>query len=596
MKPLFFIRVDDGMRNVVIKYSEVVRMKKILIFFSLASFSLVSQTTVVNLQHFEADKVYVKGFSVKQSSKIKIVCSGAMTSSEKWYRWNPLIAYGWILNGTTREVVWYMNPNNVTKSNSHTIELDGEITLPPGNYEAYYSTTGQRIIRISDSKSYFNQFFKNLVNVFVDDADVYQNMEDWRLRITSDERASNFGPYDGSRSANVFVGLIGARNGDFLEKGFTLDKEISVKVYCVGEGQDRKMFDYGWITDDRSAKSVWEMRYENSAHAGGAEKNRGYIGVVTLPAGNYVATYVTDDSHSFEDWNMQPPYDPSGWGLSLSAVNESDISSIRDYKKSKRQEILAMTRIGDEAFRSESFSLAKQTDISIYAIGEGRERRMYDYGWIVNTKDGETVWEMKYQDTKFAGGSDKNRLYEGSISLPAGNYLAYYRSDGSHSYDDWNDDPPYNQSKWGLTLSLVNNADANNISKANVSDGASDDAALLAQIVRVGDDEYRTKEFKISRETKVRVLCVGEGQSGHMYDYGWIKNSSSGQTVWEMTYGMSRSAGGAKKNRMVDANLLLEPGSYEVTFISDGSHSYQDWNDDPPNMPDKWGISLRAVK
>jgi len=32
--------------------------------------------------------------------------------------------------------------------------------------------------------------------------------------------------------------------------------------------------------------------------------------------------------------------------------------------------------------------------------------------------------------------------FEGTIRLPAGDYVLRYKSDGSHSYDDWNDDAP----------------------------------------------------------------------------------------------------------------------------------------------------------
>jgi hypothetical protein len=76
---------------------------------------------------------------------------------------------------------------------------------------------------------------------------------------------------------------------------------------------------------------------------------------------------------------------------------------------------------------------------------------MFDYGWIEDS-GGRTVWQMKYDATEPAGGADKNRMFEGVITLPAGAYVLRYASDGSHSHADWNDDPPDDPDDWGITV------------------------------------------------------------------------------------------------------------------------------------------------
>ena len=48
--------------------------------------------------------------------------------------------------------------------------------------------------------------------------------------------------------------------------------------------------------------------------------------------------------------------------------------------------------------------------------------------------------------------SDKNRVFDGVITLPAGNYVLRYRSDGTHSYNDWNTDPPDDPESWGIAV------------------------------------------------------------------------------------------------------------------------------------------------
>ena len=72
-----------------------------------------------------------------------------------------------------------------------------------------------------------------------------------------------------------------------------------------------------WI-EDAGGRAVWELTYRMTEATGGAAKNRRFRGFVELSAGEYVAHYVTDDSHSFSDFNDAPPHDPAAWGIRLS--------------------------------------------------------------------------------------------------------------------------------------------------------------------------------------------------------------------------------------------------------------------------------------
>jgi hypothetical protein len=47
---------------------------------------------------------------------------------------------------------------------------------------------------------------------------------------------------------------------------------------------------------------------------------------------------------------------------------------------------------------------------------------------------------------------------------------------------------------------------------------------------------------------------------------------------------------------MYEGTVYLDAGTYQVVYISDGSHSFDDWNDDPPYQPDKWGITIKVMK
>jgi len=174
------------------------------------------------------------------------------------------------------------------------------------------------------------------------------------------------------------------------------------------------------------------------------------------------------------------------------------------------------------------------------------------------------------------------------INLPKGSYTVYYQTDDSHSYNHWNSSPPYDPEHWGISIYAVDDKDMEKVEK-NITPKQE---GILAQIVKVGDSADKTAYFKLDKPTHVRVYALGEGQSGEMFDYGWIEKESNGEHVWEMSYGMTFHAGGARKNRIVNTTILLDKGKYKLRYTSDDSHSYENWNSDPPDDRTMWGITL----
>jgi hypothetical protein len=203
---------------------------------------------------------------------------------------------------------------------------------------------------------------------------------------------------------------------------------------------------------------VWEMTHRNTEHAGGAEKNRMFDGPVELKPGRYLAVYVTDDSHAYHDWNTGRPYDEKAYGMAIypsEGFDQSSLTLLKDNEEFEGTSMLArITGVRDQEHRHESFVLDKDARVKIYALGEGQDRRMYDYGWIENANTGRTVWEMTYRSTRHAGGADKNRECNDTILLPAGEYEVYYETDGSHSFGNWNQAAPRHPRDWGITVSL----------------------------------------------------------------------------------------------------------------------------------------------
>jgi hypothetical protein len=104
--------------------------------------------------------------------------------------------------------------------------------------------------------------------------------------------------------------------------------------------------------------------------------------------------------------------------------------------------ITEINTIKNFANENKQFRLTEETEILIFAIGEGLGSDMYDYGWIESVATGDTLWEMTMELTSHAGGAKKNRQVDTSMILPAGTYELNYKSDDSHSFNQWNATPP----------------------------------------------------------------------------------------------------------------------------------------------------------
>lgn len=114
---------------------------------------------------------------------------------------------------------------------------------------------------------------------------------------------------------------------------------------------------------------------------------------------------------------------------------------------------------------------------------------------------------------------------------------------------------------------------------------------LIAEIVQVRDNEDKSVAFSLPVSQEVRIFAFGEGQTGQMFDYGWIENTDKGTSVWEMQEPKTTHAGGAGKNRKADLVITLPAGNYKLRYKSDDSHAFGNWNSLPPDI-NFWGIAI----
>lgn len=553
--------------------------------------------TVVEIKDLKIGDMVVQGFELSQKGDVRISAVGAGAKHSQ-----GLFAYGWIINAADRELVWTMNEDceDLSRLSNTLIECDEDVALPAGRYEVYYYAGSPRNFLFGGiSVNDLGDLVNLLGDIFqYDEEDSIrfydEDVEELTMRVISDIPARAYMPVFG-KPAGAVVYINQPERDEFRRQGFTLKTETDLQVYAIGEFSDSYdlFVDGGWIINADSRKKVWVMDKWNTEWAGGADKNRYVQDIVTLPAGNYVACYASDDSHDPGEWNSPPPADPMNYGMTITTVRAADAANISAYDDTLNEvEIVRLVRVRNDSFKKAGFTLKRDAKIRILALGErnysGNE--LVDYGWITDVDNGEKVWEMTGDNTDFAGGAAKNCRFDGLIDLPPGNYMVYYRTDDSHAYGDWNAAAPFDKSNWGISLFGVGK-DFSAGSFAAVEDFPPS-GKVLVDLTGLGDDADVSKTFSLSQESAIKITALGEGRKGEMFDYGWIEDAETGETVWEMTFRKTRHAGGADKNRQATATITLEKGKYRVFFVTDDSHSFEDFNASPPDDPERWGILI----
>jgi hypothetical protein len=542
---------------------------------------------VVELTNFSSRTFAEEGIFVQRAMDVKIEAWGV---SNKWE--DEMLAYGWIVESATRLIVWKLTPDNSEEwGERNNRKVEKTIRLPRGSYEIYFTVAPRGSWHVNYRG--VGDFLDDLFSGFRGGRD-RRDARKWGITLSVDEENGDaIEKISVLESENPGIQMISMGENEFESYSFSLKEDTRFRIYAIGEGDDGEMFDYGWIVDGETRETVWEMDYRDTDHAGGAQKNRIIDEEMVLPSGHYIVYYVTDGSHSFEKWNMLPPFDPRYWGITLWGIEQGfqmeDVVTPYEPELGKNR-IVDITRMGNGRFEVERFRLNQPAKVRILCLGEyGYNKNFVDHGWIMEANTRRIVWKFTYRDTRHAGGGSKNRMFDGIIDLDAGNYEVYYKTDGSHAYRHWNVGPPYDPESWGISLwGAGENFQSDWISSYRVED----DPDLLAQIIRVRDSERAKKKFILDESTKVRIYAVGEGDDDEMSDYGWIEDED-GHKVWRMTYWDTEHAGGAKKNRIINEVIQLEAGHYSVFYRSDGSHSYDDWNSSPPSDAEYWGITVR---
>lgn len=593
-----------------------------MVVFALAVTLNAESVQFVKVRDFRKGELYCKGFEVKKPTSIHINAVGAGSNNG-----NGMSAYAWIIPTGGLEPVWIMDNQNTDEADAddRLREYDRNLELEPGEYQVYFyaGPVNSWDVNFSFDWKQFKQALEDVKkelgkkaedlaklekqlkdgnwNVTIDSdwsKEMQELLAEYRLEISGDNRdiRSTTCSYTSDR---VIAEILHPDHEQYTSVGFSLAKPMDIEVQAIGEIPDwsDSYADYGWIVNADTRKREWSMADENLRWAGGGEKNKMARRTLRLEKGNYLLYYVTDDSHSYHDWNCPPPYNPEAYGVRVTAVAKSDLASVSTYRESSSQmALLSIVRAGDDFMEVKPFRVKQDCDVRVYALGEYSTGSgdFTDYAWIERMGDSRPFWLMQERNTEPAGGAKKNRLADEVVTLPKGDYVLGYVTDDSHAYGAWNSAAPYDQKNYGVTLFAAGSTfDRSLISELQEETESKD---ILARIVRVGDDAEETTTFTLSKPTRVHIVAMGEGSGDEMYDYGWIENIKTRDIVWEMTYRKTSSAGGAEKNRIADTRIYLDAGTYRLHYVSDGSHSFGNWNATKPRNPQYWGISVMLAE
>ncbi len=375
-------------------------------------------------------------FSVSKPMSIRIYALGEKDYSDEY------ADYGWIIDLKTRKRIFDMKKirSQSAGGDNKNRKCDAVFSFPVGDYMLYYNTDDSHSFLDWNAAPPSDPFNYGITLIATDE----QNIESFVLTSAAKEER------------NVIVQLVKLGDDETRNISFTLKEDATIRIYAIGErGYSRKkMADHGWIINAKSREKVWTFDPDKSEHAGGAKKNRLIDEFIALPRGTYTIYYQTDDSHAYDAWNDNPPFDTEHYGITIYGGDDKFSMNIveRNVKPWEMGIIAQIVRVEDNADRTQAFHLDNTTRIRVYALGEGLNREMYDYGWIENAKTKEIVWEMTYSMTFHAGGGRKNRSASTTILLEKGDYTLHYVSDDSHSFKNWNTDSPDDPTMWGITL------------------------------------------------------------------------------------------------------------------------------------------------
>lgn len=351
--------------------------------------------------------------------------------------------YGWIERIETGEHIWELSFDNTEPAGgSIKNRIYNEVLrLPAGRYRVVYQTDGSHAYRRWKGNPPYDAAGWGIRLLTVDAQDL--------------AGVSDFDPWT---SLPRVASLTRVGNNAMLSQTFTFEQPMRALVHAQGEATRGSRYDYAWIINNQTERRVWEMEADHTHHAGGGKKNRWVEEVVAFEANiPYTVFYKSDDSHAYGSWNTDAPHNPERWGVTLFALDPNYVPTVPDEEaETETGYLVQQTALGNDARVEVPFTVTDRTPLHIVAFGEFTRRDRYDYGWITHAESDKVVWSMTRDNTEHAGGSSKNRKFDGTLVLRPGQYVAHFVTDDSYAFGDFDSHPPDNPTGWGISIRKAN--------------------------------------------------------------------------------------------------------------------------------------------
>ncbi len=375
----------------------------------------------------------------------------------------------------------------------------------------------------------------------------------------------------------------------------------SLETLDPGSSLKGEMAAYPWIIDRVSRETIWQLTATDDEHA---QTLIEVTDTLTLPAGTYDVFFTTygrtksSRRRQLVGHRGQWTSDKDNWKMVIQGIDDAEnhISVDGDVEweaiePTHENAIWTSHTVGGRAREDNIFLVSKPTTISIYSAGELCESTC-DYAYVKDIESDATVWRMTEENSKSAGGSKANRIFEGDVTLQPGTYEIGYVTDSGHDFYGWHHNPPLDPTAWGVYVGLVDGSSRDGIHSLDLWG----EQQPLIQISRVKDNEEFERFFEVSQPTLVFLSAMGElSSSGSRYDFADLTRMNTGRSIWTMSYEESKPAGGHSNNRLEESFIKLDPGSYKLTYKTDGSHSFEHFSNGTPRNKERWGVALFAV-
>jgi serine phosphatase RsbU (regulator of sigma subunit)/ligand-binding sensor domain-containing protein len=176
----------------------------------------------------------------------------------------------------------------------------------------------------------------------------------------------------------------------------------------------------------------------------------------SLWVGNDVGLHrMKEDQLSFDRFKyLDTSYTPGFW------------SKIQELQSSGTA-IAEIKKVGNDANISKPFEISQPTNALVVSIGESfflQDGQLWDYGWIEDESRNK-IWVYDSLNSMHAGGDVKNRISADVLKFDPGKYFLRYKSDDSHSYEEWNASGTIVPEFWGIQLYPLEESEADFIEK-----------------------------------------------------------------------------------------------------------------------------------